>query len=83
MSKVFAVFDEPISCDYCPCFDGEYWHCGYANRYLDEEKEHPSLKQKWCPLREVPNKKENWTFNSYDDGRVDGWNDCVDEILGE
>ena len=50
MSKVFAVFDEPISCDYCPCFDGEYWHCGYANRYLDEEKEHPSLKQKWGPL---------------------------------
>ena len=37
-------------------------------------------KPDWCPLKELPNKK-NWgeIFN----GNVKGWNDCLKEIIGE
>ncbi len=99
MSKVFAVFDEPVSCDYCPFFNGEFWKCRYANRYLDEEKEDPDFKQDWCPLKPVPEKINipDWDDNikaenknaqevgmyMYDRGHYRGYNICIDEILGE
>ena len=37
-------------------------------------------KPDWCPLKELPNKK-NWgeIFN----GNVKGWNDCLKEIIEE
>ena len=36
-----------------------------------------------CPLREVPNKKVGFgTDTLYVMGRNQGWNDCIDKILG-
>lgn len=92
MSKYF-VESLPKSCFYCDCchtkpydnrrkIDGEKFY-GILNEDVEVYYYHGDGRPEFCPLREVPNKKENWTFNSYDDGRVDGWNDCIDEILGE
>ena len=38
----------------------------------------------WCPLREVPQKLEDNTaiHLPYNEGYLNGWNDCVDAIGG-
>lgn len=38
----------------------------------------------FCPLRELPERKEGFGTDSlYLKGKIDGWNYCLDEILGE
>lgn len=52
--------------------------CHASRRYV-----HPSNKPNWCPLKPVPEYRE--IVNNYDDklnGIDEGWNDCLDEILG-
>ena len=39
--------------------------------------------QEWCPLREAPEKESKSCYpDDYEDGCVDGYNACIDEILG-
>lgn len=42
-------------------------------------------KPSWCPLKEIPEKKtrDYPEYDSYITGYDDGWDDCLDEILGE
>lgn len=81
MSKVIAVIDKPKSCEVCPCFEG-----GMFNGVCRLEKQTKSNTEKtipkWCPLREVPQKKDYdycdrsiWTYE-----RI-GYNACIDEIM--
>lgn len=40
----------------------------------------------WCPLRKLPEKKEELSVEEYEFGRLgkaftSGWNACLDEIL--
>lgn len=84
MSKVIAVIDKPKNCEQCPCFSiGHFYDvCRLA-------KQTKSFKEKgipdWCPLREVPQKKEVCGKYPQEDGITPsykiGWNDCIDEIL--
>lgn len=90
MSKAILVIDMPNSCDKCPLFCGHYSdiYCkGLNNRGINYP--YPKdFRQEWCPLQELPNKKERdivkEDYNGgYSHGIVHGWNACLEEILGE
>lgn len=88
MSKSILVIDTPDKCSmckfinrtdegycYCRVFDFDY----QINQYMSTPKEKPD----WCPLKEIPKKRSHnlpdCRLKVYDSG----WNDCLDEILGE
>ena len=89
MAKVMLIMDMPSCCLACPCskFNSNlknHWECeatGMELSNIDLDIERPIL----CPLREVPQKKEdNLSIHiPYNEGYLKGWNDCVDETLGE
>lgn len=87
MAKVMLIIDEPNSCISCPCIyfpNTPYLnpYCkGYSNLSVEEtyKKEKPT----WCPLREVPQKKDiNEAILVSERGYVEGYNACLDELLG-
>ena len=92
MSKSVLVIDTPENCLDCQfCFEldeGVEACCSISDddkdtslmKKIDCEYGYCQGKPDWCPLKELPNKK-NWgeIFN----GNVKGWNDCLKEIIGE
>lgn len=92
MKKAVLVIDMPKNCKECKLMvydDISYW-CPVRtmNDIFYETDVYQYVKNEtkpdWCPLKEIPEKKE--IFNNCDDylnGVDDGWNACIDEILGE
>lgn len=98
MAKAILIMDMPECCTDCPCSFFERDNpilnliCGAA-----QEDAYNVGKPDWCPLRELPEKKENdsflkeavkndcfdWTDSdtAYFNGKDAGWNACLDEIL--
>lgn len=88
MSKAVLVMDMPECCADCPCSFFERDNpvlnliCGVA-----QEDAYNVGKPDWCPLRELPEKREiNHNKNHYissfwTDAKSVGWNACLDEIL--
>lgn len=77
MAKAILVMDMPNACYECPC-EADYV-CQAKYKEIDEIDK----VQEWCPLREVPQKKYEPTFYlTYDEGYDEGYNACIDEILG-
>ena len=90
VSKVILTLEEmPISCVECPCRaknikDEDICHCFYGDYTLnfgDLMYRRPS----WCPLKELPEKqvRDYPEYDRYVTGWDDGWDACLDEILGE
>lgn len=83
MSKSILAIETPECCDKCRlCAFGNYGakRCTAKDQsiFLEDKKK----KSDWCPLRELPEKKEeNKYHNNYERGIVDGFNACIDEIL--
>ena len=83
MDKAILVMDMPESCDNCPLFGNHYSDLcckGLNNRSIN----YPcpkDFKQEWCPLKPIPEKRMYYVFNDCDNAFMDGWNECVDEIL--
>ncbi len=83
MAKAVLVMDIPEQvCQKCTlCYetenDDKYMCCAVGKLLPDGEK------PDWCPLRELPEKKELTYNNLCADNKVSGWNDCLDEILKE
>lgn len=82
MSKAVLVMDMPKCCDDCQFF--AYIHfcvCladkGRFIRYIEKDK-----KPEWCPLRELPEYKEEIDEPMPAYYRAEGWNDCLYEITG-
>ena len=92
MSKSVLLIDTPencLDCQFCYELDEGVEACCSIS---DDDKDTSLMKKinyeygycqgkpDWCPLKELPNKK-NWgeIFN----GNVKGWNDCLKEIIGE
>ena len=92
MSKSVLLIDTPencLDCQFCYELDEGVEACCSIS---DDDKDTSLMKKinyeygycqgkpDWCPLKELPNKK-NWgeIFN----GNVKGWNDCLKEIVGE
>ena len=92
MSKSVLFIDTPencLDCQFCYELDeGVEAYCSISDddkdtslmKKIDCEYGYCQGKPDWCPLKELPNKK-NWgeIFN----GNVKGWNDCLKEIIGE
>ena len=84
MSKAILVMDMPSSCLFCPCSNLIFQQkCEETGEYITLDniyEERPT----WCPLRECPTKKEDNSVIYLEryEGYLEGWNDCVNEILG-
>lgn len=93
MAKAVLVMDMPEQvCQKCTlCYetenDDEYLCCATGKFLPDGEK------PDWCPIRELPEKKEEFELREYE-GTTEGvwevqslenkgFNACLDEILGE
>ena len=83
--KAMLIIDMPETCSVCPCayITQEEKNClamDVLTIDVDEDKEKPT----WCPLRPVPTLKEDNSviYIPEYDGYLEGWNDCVREILG-
>ena len=81
MEKAILVIDMPeccCSCDYC----NEFGVCKYVGNV--EDAFYRGLRYVKCPLRQLPEKKEVKIPNYVNDHEYEcGWNDCLNEILGE
>lgn len=102
MSKSILILDTPENCldcplgiGYCSDEDGEEVYCNILECttyqkgiYEDEDEEelYNDKKPDWCPLKNVPEKKDveearkNRPWSGEGDYRV-GYNACIDEIL--
>lgn len=98
MSKAILVIDMPSNCKECQfrvakhynLYEYDFW-CEVNNEMFKGLKKDFTPKNFKCPLKPMPEKKHNnggyrvidgteWFYDSEHD---DGWNDCLDEILGE
>lgn len=83
MSKAVLVMDMPNNCIDCPChFAGmSTVVCGVnKKKLLTDDIE--TYKPDWCPLRELPKKKEDNANNSESFACFKlGYNACIDELL--
>lgn len=91
MAKAILVMDMPESCFGCNfCHinsdDGEARCQAFeVSRAVDPET---FKKPIWCPLRELPERKDELPVEKYEFGGLgkaftSGWNACLDEILKE
>lgn len=86
MAKVMLTMDEPSSCSQCDIStkvrSKDFVRCTVLKRVVVR---YDNCIPNDCPLREVPQKKEdNLSIHiPYNEGYLKGWNDCVDETLGE
>ncbi len=93
MDKSYLIIDTPKNCRTCPLCVGykdkdysiEYW-CPFVPAIFDESYDE---KSEYCPLKKMPNKREK-EYNPedlcdvadwYDDGFIDGFNDCLDTLM--
>lgn len=88
MNKAILVIDMPDSCSKCPLFGAYYADMcckGMNNRGINYP--YPKdFRQDWCPLKPVPEKynMDNVVCDRDYDGDFEyGYNQCIDEILGE
>lgn len=87
MSKAILVMDMPKSCRECDLrVIGSCNFCtGAGGRKIDQMKIiNNDIKPDWCPLCEVPQKKEERKpMNGSEYYKTVGYNTCIDEILKE
>ena len=92
--KAILVLEMPSSCSKCEfCLEiTENHHC--CQRVSDDNDRCKRLdydvefyqyeKPDWCPLKPMSEKKDrNKVVGDYLRGRCDGYNACIDEILGD
>lgn len=88
--KAIVIVDMPDSCKKCPLKyfdtgDDAYFGGGTERCVIDGSEISLSGRYDDCPLRPLPKRKKHNLGNEdeYEVGSVDGWNYCLDEILGE
>lgn len=86
--KAVLVIDMPDKCNRCPLYIHPQY-CGAEFCNHKEVSKYGANKPDWCPLRPLPERMTadlyyrktpyicDWKERSY------GWNECLDEILGE
>lgn len=94
MSKVIAIMNKPKDCESCPFGVCKYslplstnrkgYICQLKDSKVIEDFEYDEeVHLHDCPLRPVPEKKEKYSLMGDNSaGSVDGWNACIDDILG-
>ena len=86
MSKAILVIDTPKSCNECQLkvLDADLYYTTYACQNAACETEDILKTTKYemnCPLKPLPKQAICYPVNQ--EPYRDGWNDCIDEILGE
>lgn len=84
--KAVLVIDMPNNCSECPYYHkaDTYWgdRCSLKFKDVDDYLKLGSGRPSWCPLRPMPQKVE-LDINEYYKGMADGWNACIEEIVGD
>lgn len=95
--KAILVTDMPKNCAEC-LLRYDYLYCVvFENMSVDPEKydelregysytsEYCDYRPPLCPLKPLPQKKKEYEeeINHNDDFYEKGWNDCIDEMLGD
>lgn len=87
--KAILILDMPIDCEGCDMFfvdkDFKCYRCKANDMVIGDE----IVRQKWCPLKPLPQKKEvdenhkmaQWN-NDCDIAYNAGYNTCLEDILG-
>lgn len=84
MAKAVLVMDMPEDCNDCYAM-----YVSLSERFCRATEENLSAKAErpdWCPLRELPEKIPELESGYESINRTlhrEGWNDCLDRILGE
>ena len=87
MNKSILIIDTPKKCWDCPLhiesYDDDFVDIMICNAKKLES--HYGKIPNYCPLKSLPEKKKEFEekINHNDDFYEKGWNDCLDEILGE
>ena len=87
MAKAVLVMDMPESCPDCRFFESDWRECYAISKRYNRDVMTEEAKPNWCPLRELPEKKDTIIYENDDWGTVnlktkdEGWNACLDEIL--
>lgn len=86
MSKAALIMDMPECCGRCPLMDDDPMG-SYCNAHDDEYIGIPDTmggKPDWCPLRELPEKKDYEKLSDWNRMKEwgNGWNACLDVIEG-
>ena len=76
--KAILVIDMPETCDDCPLTEWAGGYCRLAGMFVAED-ERPS----WCPLKPMPQKMRTDANDIEEDSYWQGWNSCLEEIMGE
>lgn len=87
MKKAILLVNLPERCAECPAgrfliIDGDGTvECIAANKLNTNCERIPG----WCPLRSIPEdiKLEEMPDKPYDNGYMDGWNGCIEAVLGD
>lgn len=84
--KAILVIDMPKTCEDCPCNQIEESY-GSINRTfcgITDNTTSLSGKLENCPLKPLPEYQEEKIANYVDNYDYErGWNNCLDEIIGE
>ena len=82
MKKAILVIDMPMNCYEC-CLNN--YHFCYVTDDSIEECLNSEYKPNWCPLKPLPIEKHlpDDVTDDYGWGHADGWNDCIEEIVGQ
>ena len=86
MSKGIIVIDIPECCDKCPAFERKTYSCGCTwNDILRDFEEYEEERSPDCPLKPLPQymTMENVVSSDYNEAFVNGFNYCLDDILGD
>lgn len=98
MAKGFIVVDIPETCMDCrfcrEISEGIEAYCELEddpknNELLREiDVSYPQDKPNWCPIRQLPEKKEERKLEEYEFGSLgkafhSGWNSCLDYLEGK
>lgn len=78
--KAILVIDMPKKCGDCKLFmnNGNSYWCVITD-YDTTSSSMPNN----CPLKPLPERFEPTIMTDYCLGNADGWNACIDEILGD
>lgn len=76
MSKAILVIDMPKNCFHCKLQD-------WANCRIVKGCHVGETRPDWCPLKEVPQKKEIDRLSVRRHFEAKGYNACIDDILGD
>ena len=87
MAKAVLAMDMPESCPDCRFFESDWKECYAISKRYNRDVMTEEAKPNWCPLRELPEKREinhnknHYISNFWADAKSVGWNACLDEIL--